>query len=139
MWASLISAAVMIVLSFPLTALFGIWGISTAVLLSVFASAAYFLLFYTKRLNVKLSQLFPWKELFLQLLISLLSAAIIRFTIYPLLTSETSLSVLKAGFYLLVFFICDMLVYVVLLFITKNSIFLEYKNKITRIMATSKS
>jgi O-antigen/teichoic acid export membrane protein len=138
MWASLISAAVMIVLSFPLTALFGIWGISTAVLISVFASAAYFLLFYIKRLNVNLSQLFPWKELLTHASVSLISAGFIRVVIFPMFSTFSSKSMLTSLIFLSIYFILDLILYFAFMFLVKNSIVMEYRNMVMKMIAKSK-
>lgn len=138
MRSAVVSTLTMIVLAFPMTYLFGMWGIATCLLLSVLSQAAFYIFSYVKNLKMSLNQIFPWKELLRQFLISVASAAIIRFTLYPLLTPPGTLSMVMAGFYLLVFFICDILVYLGLLILMKNSIFLEYKNKILRTMSTSK-
>ena len=75
MKSALVGAVTMVVLAFPVTYLFGMWGIATCLLLSVLSQAVYFIYTYIKMLKMNLNQVFPLKELLRQLILSLFSAA----------------------------------------------------------------
>jgi hypothetical protein len=119
MKTAILGSVVMIVLSFSLTALFGIWGICIALLLVQFSSAGYFLFSYTKMLNRRLASFFPLKRLLVIAFISIACAATIGVLLEPLIHLSGATAFLSSGTKLAFLFSCDVGIYVLFLFITR--------------------
>ena len=119
MKASLATMITMIVLSFPLTAWLGIWGMSLAVLLSTMVSVVYYLVAYVKILKVSLSEFYPWKRLLLLLLVSITSSAVVGAALDPFLHIATSASIVILGIKLGILLVLDLIVYFGALLVTR--------------------
>jgi O-antigen/teichoic acid export membrane protein len=138
MRSSIISAASLVVLSFPLTALFGIWGISLTVLFSVIINVGVFMFSYIKALKVDLNHLYPWKQLLALMGFSMASAGVLRAALYPLISDRIAISAINAVIFLTVLFGLDIMLYAGLLWVTKNQLFIEYRNKVVQVFAAPK-
>jgi O-antigen/teichoic acid export membrane protein len=119
MKAALASMVTMLVLSFPLTAWLGIWGMSLAVLCSTISAVIYYLWAYIRLLKVGLSEFYPWKRLLLLFVISLSSAAIVGTLLDPLLHLSGSTAMVSIGLKLFILFAVDVIVYFGGLLITR--------------------
>lgn len=138
MRSSIISTVFLVVFSFPLTAFFGIWGISLTVLFSEIINVTVCMVSYVKSLKTSLNHLYPWKQLSSLFGMALASAGILRLTLYPLISARIAISVVNALIFLGGLFGLNLLLYAGLLLVTRNQLVLEYGNKILQVFATPK-
>jgi O-antigen/teichoic acid export membrane protein len=123
-----LGASVMIVLSFPLTALLGTWGILTAIFLSTYLSNAYYLYSYKKLLNRRLGDFFPLKELLTLAISSILISGIVGTVLDPLINLSTAITFLEIGGKLFIVFVCVITLYLLFLLFTKKIRFTGFLN-----------